>query len=119
MNNSNINHRGHGSLHFWTQRLSAIALIPLLIWICYNHLLISIIPNTDNTLSLTTSCINLAHEYKTLYLLFVITMIYHVFVGLQVVIEDYVHHTGVQKLCLWSLLVLCFKSLLFFAFIAF
>lgn len=119
MNNLNVNHKGHGSAHFWTQRLSAVALIPLLMWICYDHFLVNVIPNTDNTLSLTTSFVNLAHEYKIFYLIFVITTIYHIFVGLQVVIEDYVHHTGVQKLCLWSLFILCFKSLLFFTFIAF
>lgn len=82
--------RGLGSAregvgHWWAQRLSAIALVPLSIWFVF-------------------SCIALiGADYATfqqwlaqfgnalLMILTVLVLFYHAHLGMQVVIEDYVH----------------------------
>ena len=74
-----------GVQHWWWQRVSAIALIPLSLWFvaCIVFLL-----DADRATALTWlgSPVTLG-----LMSLFLIALIYHAVLGLQVVIEDYVH----------------------------
>jgi len=72
-----------GTDHFVVQRVTAIALIPLVIWFVW-----AIAAHAGATYTASTAF--LAHPVNaTLLLLLVLTGIYHMMIGLQVVIEDY------------------------------
>lgn len=81
--------RGLGSAksgvhHWWTQRVSAMAMVPLMIWAVYT---VAQLPG----LSFEEARILVSHPLNaTLLLLFLITGFWHAGLGLQVVIEDYV-----------------------------
>ena len=91
----------HGFSHWWWQRVTAIALIPLCLWFVYSVVCLAI-GDYAAAVNWLKSPIN-----ATIMLLFVLTAIYHAQTGLQVVIEDYVHS---KWLNLTSLLVIKFTS---------
>jgi succinate dehydrogenase / fumarate reductase membrane anchor subunit len=74
-----------GVEHWWMERVSAIALVPLTLWF-----VASIIAHTgsDYTTSIAWLRTPLA---SILMILLLIALFYHTALGLQVVIEDYVH----------------------------
>ncbi len=80
--------KGHGSAkegthHFWVQRLSAIALVPLVLWLCFS---IAALPGTDHA----TIRAWVGQPFTAvLLLLTIVTAFYHAKLGLQVIIEDY------------------------------
>jgi succinate dehydrogenase / fumarate reductase, membrane anchor subunit len=77
---------GDGVAHWWAQRFSAILLIFLTVWLVFA--LASLVGADHATAAAwLASPINSA-----MAILFVVTSIYHGKLGLQVVIEDYVHH---------------------------
>lgn len=74
-----------GMHQWWTQRLTALALIPLLLWLVAS--LISIIgADYATTVEWVRSPI-----VAVLLLLFIAAAFYHAQLGMQVVLEDYVH----------------------------
>ncbi len=75
----------HGFSHWWWQRVTALALIPLTLWFLYS-LICLVGADYQEVSSWLSSPINAA-----ILLLFVLTALYHGQTGLQVVIEDYVH----------------------------
>jgi succinate dehydrogenase / fumarate reductase membrane anchor subunit len=82
--------RGLGSAkegvhHWWAQRVSAIALIPLSLWFAAQ---IVFLTDVDRA-----TAIQWLGSPLTLGLmsLFLVALIYHAVLGLQVVIEDYIH----------------------------
>jgi succinate dehydrogenase / fumarate reductase membrane anchor subunit len=81
-----------GVEHWWWQRVTAIALVPLSIWFIYSllHLL-----GQEQTAarSWLASPIN-----SSLALLFVLAVFHHAQLGIQVVIEDYVANEGRRML---------------------
>ena len=84
------NARGLGSAseglsHWWLQRVSAVALIPLCLWFVYSVLSILGAPHAA-VVAWFGSPLN-----SSLMLLFVLVSLYHGQIGVQVVIEDYVH----------------------------
>lgn len=85
-----------GTAHFWQQRVSAVALVPLSIWFTVSALRLV---NADYaaTLDFLRAPIN-----AILMILFVVILLYHMQLGVQVVIEDYVHQEG-QKITLLML----------------
>jgi len=89
------NARNHGSAgdgvgHWWAQRFSAILLLTLAAWVAYA--LASVVGATHaQAAAFLASPINAA-----LAVLFVITALYHSRLGLQVIIEDYIHHRGFE-----------------------
>lgn len=84
----------HGFSHWWWQRVTAIALIPLSIWFVYS--VVCLIGSDHATASAWLSNpIN-----ATIMLLFVLTALFHGQTGLQVVLEDYVHTKWLNLSCL-------------------
>lgn len=77
-----------GTHHFWVQRLTAIALIPLTIWFVFNIVCLSSGDFADVTAWLSKPLVTV------LMVLFVATGFYHSALGVQVVIEDYVGGEG-------------------------
>ena len=74
-----------GIEHWWVQRVTAIALVPLMLW-----LLVVLIGGVGR--SYTTAVTWLRAPLTTiLMVLLLIALFYHTALGLQVVIEDYVH----------------------------
>jgi succinate dehydrogenase / fumarate reductase membrane anchor subunit len=83
--------RGHGSAkegvhHWYAQRASALLLIVLTGWLVYA---LSRLAGADHAtaVSFLAQPVNAA-----VLLLLIVTLLYHAMLGLQVVIEDYVHH---------------------------
>jgi succinate dehydrogenase / fumarate reductase, membrane anchor subunit len=77
-----------GTLHFWRQRLGAVALVPLSIWFVGSALALV---GADRNTALAF----LAEPFNAIAMaLFVIVALNHMTLGLQVVIEDYVHGEG-------------------------
>ena len=71
--------------HWWTQRVTAAALVVLLIWFVITVLSLL---HADYATALAT----VAKPWNAMLLIiFLITMFWHAVLGLQVVIEDYVH----------------------------
>ncbi len=94
--------RGLGSAHFgvehWLrQRLSAFALIPLSIWMLCALLSLR---GTDYAGVVAWMQDPL---HAVLSLLFITLSFWHARLGLQVVVEDYIHAEGVKIVTLWSI----------------
>jgi succinate dehydrogenase / fumarate reductase membrane anchor subunit len=81
---------GDGVAHWWAQRFSAILLIGLTVWLV---LAISSVAGAshEEVSAWLASPFNAA-----MAILFVVTAIYHSKLGLQVVIEDYVHQRAAE-----------------------
>lgn len=91
----------HGFSHWWWQRVTAIALIPLCLWFVYS--MICLIGSDHATAS---SWLN-SPVNASIMLLFVLTALFHGQTGIQVVLEDYVH---TKWLNLTALLLIKFAS---------
>jgi len=87
--------RGLGSAksgvhHFWMQRLTAVALIPLVIWFAVSLVMLS---GADYGMARSW----LSSPFVMVLLILTICIgLYHGQLGMQVVIEDYVHNDGVK-----------------------
>ena len=75
---------GDASHHFWVQRISALGMIPLVIWLCFS---IALLPEASYAavVSWMQSPLN-----GIITLVFVVLSFFHAQLGLQVIIEDYV-----------------------------
>lgn len=74
-----------GTQHFYAQRLTAIALVPLSLWFVFR--LLSVVGADYET-----ALARLGSPLDTLLLVaFLVATFHHAQLGLQVVIEDYVH----------------------------
>ena len=81
-----------GVHHWWMQRITAIALLPLTIWFVGAMLGLS----TGGS-SLGEMQAWLGQPFHAILLLsWVVAMIYHGQLGIQVIIEDYSHHHGLE-----------------------
>jgi len=87
--------KGHGSAkegtgHFWLQRVTAIAMIPLVLWLCFS---IASLPGMTHAeirewLSQPFTAV--------LMILLILTGFFHAKLGIQVVIEDYISNHGTR-----------------------
>ena len=77
-----------GVTHFWRQRVTAVALIPLTIWFAYAVLRL-IGGSMIDTLTFFQHPLN-----AVLMAIFMVVVLYHMTLGLQVVIDDYVPAPG-------------------------
>jgi succinate dehydrogenase / fumarate reductase, membrane anchor subunit len=78
----------NGTHHWWMQKVSAVALIPLTIWF-----VASIVQMTQASHDVVTTWL-MSPVVAVLMTLFIVTGIYHLKLGLQVIIEDYIHSEG-------------------------
>ncbi|MBN9568017.1 MAG: succinate dehydrogenase, hydrophobic membrane anchor protein [Alphaproteobacteria bacterium] len=91
----------NGVQHWWTQRLSAIGLVPLTLWF-----VAAIIAHTGaDYLTFTAWMRN--PVTSILMTLLLIGLFYHAALGLQVIIEDYVH-SGAKFVALVVVRLGCF-----------
>ena len=96
-----------GTLHWWMQRVSAVALIPL----------------SFIAIAFLNACLTVSYEQIVTWLslpfnaacliAWTLAAFYHAALGLQVVIEDYVAHEGSKIIAVWTVkLVFAFFALL-------
>ena len=83
-----------GVHHWWVQRLSSVALVPLSIWFLVSLLSL---PSLDHWV---VSAWMAQSSSALLLILFVLTAAWHSQLGLQVIVEDYVHGAGAKTLLL-------------------
>ena len=95
----------HTGLHHWMdQRISSIALIPLTVWAIWSAMsLVGAGAGYDTVRAFFAQPIN-----AILMLLFLLSTFYHTTLGLQVVIEDYVHCEKTKMLSLIGLKLVIF-----------
>lgn len=72
------------SHHYWVQRLSALGLIPLTLWFCFN---IALLP--EASYAGITAWLQSPFN-ATMMILVVLVSLQHAHLGLQVIIEDYI-----------------------------
>ena len=82
-----------GVRHFWRQRATAAALIPLAIWFSWAVLGLVGGSEVQVLMFLTRSAFGLPLN-AILLGAFIVILLYHMVLGLQVVIDDYVHSEG-------------------------
>ena len=83
-----------GAHHWWLQRLTSIALVPLSIWFTVSILAL---PSMDRATVITW----MAQSWTALLLIvLVLVATYHSQLGVRVVVEDYVHTPGMKTLTL-------------------
>lgn len=79
-----------GVQHFWHQRLTAIALVPLTIWFVWAVARYTGAPYSDVVAFLENPFSAAA------MLMFILAGLYHMALGIQVVIEDYIEREGTK-----------------------
>ena len=90
-----------GTGHWWAQRLTALALIPLTIWFVAS--LVSLAGADHAAMAAWMG----NPVSAGLMILLVVATFYHSALGLQVVIEDYVHGEGAKMAALIAVKGLC------------
>lgn len=85
--------RGHGSSkegveHFWVQRVSALALIPLALWFVFSAAQLQVLSYTGVKQWVAAPSVAVG------LMLFIGTLFYHSMLGIQVVVEDYISGGG-------------------------
>jgi succinate dehydrogenase / fumarate reductase membrane anchor subunit len=84
----------NGTHHWWLQRLTSIALVPLAIWFTISILSL---PSLDHVTVLAW----MGQSWTALFLvLFVLVATWHSQLGIRVVVEDYLHGSGTKTLTL-------------------
>lgn len=87
--------RGLGSAkdgvhHFWVQRVSAVALVPLALWFVF-----SVAQLAGADYGMVRHWVH-APSVAVMLVLFLASALYHSALGIQVVIEDYIHSEGLK-----------------------
>ncbi len=83
-----------GTHHFWVQRLTAVALIPLTVWFALSLASLATAGQAEVVTWMKSPL------SATLMLSFIMAGFWHMKLGLQVVIEDYVHTESTKITCL-------------------
>jgi len=92
-----------GTMHWWAARVTSVALVPLCLYLLFYAP--SFLPeDRADVLALVS-----APVMSLALLLTIIVGFYHAALGVQVIVEDYVHHEG------WKLSCLIASKIFFFA----
>jgi len=91
-----------GTHHFWLQRLTALALVPLTIWFVAS--VVCKLTASHEEFVLWMKSIPVA----TAMVIFLIATLWHAALGLQVVLEDYVHTHMLRTLSIILVKFACF-----------
>ena len=79
-----------GTKHWWVQRLTSVALVPLSIWFA-----VSVVVYAGADYETMQAWIGSPVVAGLMVLLIVVTF-YHAYLGIEVVLDDYVHHDGIR-----------------------
>ena len=79
-----------GVQHWWAQRISAVALVPLTLWFVY-----AVVHLAGADQGAVRDWLHRPANAMLMTLL-IAAMFYHLALGIQVVVEDYVHREGVK-----------------------
>ena len=79
-----------GVSHWWSQRVTSVALVLLCLWFVASLLRMPT-SDYDHVVTWIAEPLN-----SVLLLLLIATLVYHSLLGVQVVVEDYVHHHGLK-----------------------
>ncbi len=93
---SRVTHFGStrsGTSHFFAQRLTALANIPLILFLI--GLIVALMGKDQATIA--TAFAN--PIVSGLMVLMIVSVAWHMKLGMQVIIEDYVHNEGLKLLC--------------------
>jgi len=90
-----------GSMHWWAQRLTALALVPLTLWFVFSVIHLSGAAHQDVIEWLSSPYV------LVLMLSLIIVTFHHLQLGLQVVIEDYVHKDPAKTVSLLAMKAAC------------
>jgi succinate dehydrogenase / fumarate reductase membrane anchor subunit len=86
-----------GSAHWWAQRVTAIALLPLSLYFVASTLILAGASRAD-------MAAYMAKPWNAvLFLCLIAALFYHLVLGLQVVIEDYVHKESTKLVSLLTI----------------
>ena len=98
---SGLGSAGTGTHHWWQHRVSSVALIPLTV--------LAIFPFADGLGDDHSEVLEIySNPFNAIVaVLFLATSFHHLMQGLQVVIEDYVHHKGARTLALMGNTMFC------------
>ena len=77
-----------GTRHWWMQRVTAIALIPLMVWLVGSLVAIGAADHAQTVRWIRSPAVGIA------LLLTIAALFHHAQLGLQVIVEDYVHDEG-------------------------
>lgn len=95
-----------GTTHWWMQRVTAVLLVPLSVWLLFCALPMIGAGYAD-------ARVWLAQPLNAfLVLALALTVIYHALLGVQVVIEDYFHTRWLEVVLLTSIRLLAFLAAL-------
>ncbi|WP_455477891.1 succinate dehydrogenase, hydrophobic membrane anchor protein [Bartonella sp. B10] len=91
-----------GTEHFWLQRLTGFINLPFLVF--FIVLMLSLVGKDYSIVRA-----RLSHPVVTVLMgLLMVSVVYHMKLGMQVVIEDYIHHEGMRILFLVLNILFCF-----------
>ncbi len=79
-----------GVSHWWWQRVTAVALVPLTLWLA-----VAVASMAGSGHAVVVAWIG-SPIVATGLIMLSVTLLYHAALGMQVVVEDYVHHEGVK-----------------------
>ena len=83
---------GHGVEHWWIHRVTAVSNVPLIISFVIIVAALAVLPSYQEAIAV------ISHPLVAIILILaVISVTNHMRLGMQIVIEDYVHHKG-QKI---------------------
>ena len=92
-----------GAGHWWVQRLTSIALVPLVIWFAFSIVYMAGEGAHADVLEWLSNPVVAVAAILTLFAAF-----YHAALGCQVIAEDYVSHEGARMAVVWGVYFLCF-----------